>query len=392
MTAQREWYEKDYYKVLGVPPEATAKEITKAYRQLARKLHPDQNPGDAVSEERFKEVSAAYEVLGDVTKRAEYDEVRRIGPMGGGGFSYSTSDGSGDFTDLLGQMFGRSAGGRRGGATMRGAGPRRGGDLSTTLTLDFEDAVKGITTSLHLTSEASCSTCKGSGSRPGTSPATCSRCGGRGVVDDNQGVFSFSSPCVSCQGRGSIVENPCATCRGTGTEIRAREVQARIPAGVADGQTIRLKGRGAPGRNGGPAGDLLVELKVAPHSRFGRSGNDLTVKVPVSYPDLVLGAEIPVPTLGGDSVRLRLAPGTSSGSRHRVRNKGITTTTRSSGTVTGDLIVTVEVDIPKNPSEEVRQAVEQLAQVFDPSRQARAADTRVADGRADSQADGQGTE
>jgi molecular chaperone DnaJ len=380
MTAQREWYEKDYYKVLGVPPEATPKEITKAYRQLARKLHPDQNPGDAASEERFKEVSAAYEVLGDATKRAEYDEVRRLGPMGGGGFSFNPGDGSGDFTDLLGQMFGRSAGGRRGGATMRGAGPRRGGDLSTTLTLEFEEAVKGLTTTLHLTSEASCASCKGTGARAGTSATTCSRCGGRGVVDDNQGVFSFSSPCINCQGRGSIVENPCITCRGSGTEIRAREVQARIPAGVADGQTIRLKGRGAPGRNGGPAGDLLVELKVMPHLRFGRSGNDLTVKVPVSYPDLVLGAEISVPTLGGDPVRLRLAPGTSSGSRHRVRNKGITTTARSSGTVTGDLIVTVEVDIPKNLSEEVRLAVEQLAHTLDPSLRARSTDNSTDSG------------
>jgi molecular chaperone DnaJ len=386
MTAQREWYEKDYYKVLGVPPEASPKEITKAYRQLARKLHPDQNPGDAASEERFKEVSAAYEVLGDATKRAEYDEVRRLGPMGGGGFSFSTGDGSGDFTDLLGQMFGRSAGSRRGGATMRGAGPRRGGDLTTTLTLEFEEAVKGLTTSLHLTSEASCTSCNGSGARAGTSATTCSRCGGRGVVDDNQGVFSFSSPCMNCQGRGSIVENPCVTCRGSGTEIRAREVQARIPAGVADGQTIRLKGRGAPGRNGGPAGDLLVELKVASHPRFGRNGNDLTVKVPVNYPDLVLGAEISVPTLGGESVRLRLAPGTTSGSRHRVRNKGITTTTRSSGTVTGDLIVTVEVDIPKNISEEVRLAVEQLAHTLDPSRRVRSTDNG-ADGRADNGAE-----
>lgn len=369
MTAQREWYEKDYYKVLGVPPEATPKEITKAYRQLARKLHPDQNPGDAAAEERFKEVSAAYEVLGDATKRTEYDEVRRLGPMGGGGFSFSTGDGSGDFTDLLGQMFGRSGGGRRaGGATMRGVGPRRGGDITTTLTLAFEEAVTGLTTPLHLTSEAACSSCGGSGARAGTSATTCSRCGGRGVVDDNQGVFSFSSPCTGCQGRGSIVENACATCRGSGTEIRAREVQARIPAGVADGQTIRLKGRGAPGRNGGPAGDLLVELKVTPHVRFGRSGNDLTVKVPVSYPDLVLGAEISVPTLTGDPVRLRLVPGTNSGSRHRVRNRGITTTTRSSGTVTGDLIVTVEVDIPKNLSEEVRLAVEELAHTMDPSR------------------------
>ncbi len=283
MAAQREWFEKDYYRVLGVAETATAKEITKAYRKLARDSHPDTHPGDAAAEDRFKEVSAAYDVLGDETKRKEYDEVRRLGPVGGfgpggpgggpGGTTFNVgADGLGD---LLGQMFGR---GRRGGGASAAGGPQRGADVEATLTLDFADAVRGLTTTLYLTTDAQCGTCNGSGAKPGTSPKVCSRCGGRGVVDDNQGFFSFSSPCQACAGRGVTIESPCPTCRGAGVEKRQREVQARIPAGVADGQKIRLKGRGAPGRNGGPAGDLIVECHVVAHPRFGRDGEfDLVV-------------------------------------------------------------------------------------------------------------------
>jgi molecular chaperone DnaJ len=372
MAAQREWFEKDYYRILGVSEDATAKEITKAYRKLARDLHPDKNPGDSVAEERFKELSAAYEVLGDQAKRTEYDEVRRLGPMasgpggaGPGGFRFSPGDvhdPDGGLGDLLGQMFGRGGTGRRPGG---GVGPQRGADVTAQLTLDFADAAHGLTTTLHLTSDAPCSTCQGSGARPGTTARSCSQCGGRGVVDDNQGLFSFSSPCRACQGRGSVIEDPCGTCRGTGTERRPRQVQARIPAGVADGQTIRLKGRGAPGRQGGPAGDLLVELKVMPHRLFGRSGNDLTVKVPVTFAELALGADIEVPTLDGEQVTLRLKPGTQSGTRHRVRGKGIATATKASASApqpgTGDLIVTVEVQIPTTLSDAERAAIEQLA-------------------------------
>ena len=216
MAAQREWFEKDYYQVLGVAADASQKDITKAYRKLARELHPDKNPGNAAAEERFKEVSAAYDVLGDEAKRAEYDEVRRLGPMGGGipgggpgGFSFNVGDmQGGDFGDLLGQMFGRGRGGV-GGRAGAGVGPQRGADVTAQLTLDFEDAVRGITTTLHLTSDAQCSTCHGSGAKPGTYPERCPICGGRGVVDDNQGMFSFSSPCRNCQGRGSIIREPC---------------------------------------------------------------------------------------------------------------------------------------------------------------------------------------
>jgi molecular chaperone DnaJ len=367
MAAQREWFEKDYYQVLGVAADASQKDITKAYRKLARELHPDKNPGDAAAEERFKEVSAAYDVLGDETKRGEYDEVRRLGPMAGGfpggggpgGFSFNVGDMQGDLGDLFGQMFSRGRGGP--GRAGAGVGPQRGADVTAQLTLDFEDAVTGLTTSLHLTSDAQCSTCHGSGAKPGTYPERCPICGGRGVVDDNQGMFSFSSPCRNCQGRGSIIREPCPTCRGAGIERRPREVRARIPAGVADGQTIRLKGRGAPGRNGGPAGDLLVEIRVQPHARFGRSGDNLTLTLPITFAEAVLGGDIEVPTLDGSTVTLRLRPGTASGSRHRVKGKGIHVDSKRNGSRSGDLIVTVEVDVPRELTDEQRAAVEQLA-------------------------------
>ena len=361
MASQREWFEKDYYKVLGVKDTADAKEITKAYRKLARESHPDTHPGDSAAEERFKEVSTAYDVLGDEAKRKEYDEVRRLGPaMGGfgggggpggpGGFNFNV--GTDGMSDMLGKMFGRS---RRGGASS-GAGPGRGTDIEATLTLDFVDAAQGMTTTLHLTADATCSTCGGSGAKPGTQPKVCSQCGGRGVVDDNQGLFSFSSPCRACAGRGVVIEQPCPTCRGGGVERRPRDVQARIPAGVADGQRIRLKGRGAPGRNGGPAGDLIVECHVTPHPLFGRDGNNLTVRVPVTFAEAALGGDIDVPTLEGPTVMLRLRPGTQSGSRHRVKGKGIPTAKH-----TGDLIVTVDVHVPSHLTAEQRAAVEALA-------------------------------
>src|SRR5215207_7348055 len=366
MAAQREWFEKDYYQVLGVAADATQKDITKAYRKLARELHPDKNPGNTIAEERFKGVSAAYDVLGDEARRKEYDEVRRLGPMAGGyaggggagGFSFNVGDmrGGGDISDLLGQMFRGGGRGRPG----SGVGPQRGSDITAQLTLDFEDAVRGLTTTLHLTSDAQCATCGGSGAKPGTNPKRCPVCGGRGVVDDNQGLFSFSSPCQHCHGRGTVIEEACPTCRGSGIERRPREVATRIPAGVSDGQTLRLKGRGAPGRNGGPTGDLLVEISVKPHARFARSGDNLTVTVPITFAEAALGANIDVPTLDGSTVTLRLRPGTASGSRHRVKAKGIARQGRN-GDVSGDLIVTVDVQVPSELTEAERAAIEQLA-------------------------------
>lgn len=368
MAPQREWFEKDYYRVLGVSDTATQKDIKSAYRKLSRQYHPDNNPGDATSEERFKEVSAAYDVVGDPEKRKEYDEVRRLGPAGGmfggaggagggpaGGFRFEDV---GDLGDVFGGLFGR---GRRGGAgARRGTGPHRGQDLEAQLHLDFEDAVRGLTTTIHLTSDATCSTCHGSGARPGTTPSTCPQCGGRGVVDENQGFFSFSQPCPGCGGQGYTIDDPCPTCRGTGTEHRPREVKVRLPAGVADGQRIRLKGRGGPGRNGGPPGDLYVTTRVGSHPLFGRRGPDLTLTVPVTFPEAALGADVRVPTLDAGAVTVRIPPGTRSGRTLRVKGKGV-----PGRKGTGDLLVTVEVAVPQKLSDAERKAVEALAAATD---------------------------
>ena len=371
MAPQREWFEKDYYRVLGVSDTTSQKDIKSAYRKLSRQYHPDTNPDDRAAEERFKEVSAAYDVVGDAEKRKEYDEVRKLGPMGGmfggrgpggagapgGGFRFEDV---GDLGDMLGGLFGRRRGGAGGPGPGRGTGPHRGQDLEAELHLDFEDAVQGLTTTIHLTSEATCSTCRGTGARPGTTPTPCAQCDGRGVLDDNQGFFSFSQPCPACAGRGFTIEDPCPTCRGTGIEHRPREVKVRIPAGVADGQRIRLRGRGGPGRNGGPAGDLYVTTRVTPHRLFGRRGDDLTLTVPVTFPEAALGADIKVPTLEGGSVTVRIPAGTRSGRTLRVKAKGVAKPRR-----TGDLLVTVEVAVPQELTDDERKAVEALAAAAD---------------------------
>jgi len=363
MTAQREWFEKDYYKVLGVPSDASAKDITKAYRKLARQLHPDANPDDPTAEERFKEVSAAYDVLGDEAKRSEYDQVRTMGPLGGfggpggpggpGGFGAGTTFSAEDLGGLFGNLFG--GGGRRGGPP-RGAGPQRGSDLEAELTMGFADAVAGLTTTIQLTSDVACPVCAGSGSRPGSAPQACSGCGGRGVNEDNQGFFSFSSPCVQCGGRGSMVVDPCTQCSGSGVVRRSRDVKVRIPAGVSDGQQIRLKGRGGPGRNGGPAGDLYVLVHVTPDPLFGRSGRNVTLTVPVTFAEAALGATVSVPTPLGPKVTIKVPPGTPSGKVLRVKGRGVKT---AKGT--GDLLVTVQVEVPSELNDAQRSAVEAYA-------------------------------
>ena len=361
MAPQREWFEKDYYKTLGVPSTATAKEITSAYRKLAKKHHPDTNPGD---DELFKEISAAYDVLGDADKRKEYDEVRTLGPaaaggFGGGGFPGGNGgirvEGAGDLGDLFGGLFGR---GRRN----QTAGPQRGSDVETELHLTFEDAVRGVTTSVNVTTDARCHTCSGSGSAPGTRPDTCPRCGGTGSLQDNQGMFSLSQICPQCSGRGTIVTHPCPTCGGAGVEHRNRSVKVRLPAGVEDGQRIRVKGRGAAGRGGGPAGDLYVIARVGRHSVFGRKARNLTLSVPVGFAEAALGTTLTVPTLE-DPVTLRVPAGTPSGRTFRVKGRGVPGGKKSA---TGDLLVTVEVDVPSELTDEQRAAVEELARVIEP--------------------------
>jgi molecular chaperone DnaJ len=365
VAAQREWLEKDYYKVLGVPKAASDKDIARAYRKLAKQYHPDANPG---SEERFKEISAAYDVIGDQAKRKEYDEVRALSEKGFSGNPFAGAGAGGapgpgfpnfrvdDLGDLLGNIFGR--GGRRG-RQSAGTGPvspQRGQDTEAELHLAFVDAVKGVTATVNVTSEAPCSKCGGSGSAPGSAPTVCSVCGGRGIVNDNQGMFSFSHPCVACGGTGMRIEVPCPACAGRGTERRGRQVKVRVPPGVEDGQRIRVKGRGGAGRFGGAAGDLYVVVRTAPHPVFGQRGKDLTVKVPITFAEAALGTTVAVPTLGGRPVTVKVPPGTRSGRAFRVTGQGVPVADGP-----GDLLVTFEIDVPTKLSGEERRAVEALA-------------------------------
>jgi len=363
MAPQREWFEKDYYKVLGVSEQASDKEIGKAYRKLAKQYHPDANPG---AEDQFKDVSAAYDVLGDAEKRKEYDGVRRLGPAanpyaragaaqpGGAGAGFRVDD----LGDLFGNIFGRGAGrGDRGQTRVTAA--QRGPDIDASLHLGFDDAVSGVTTTVNVTSDVPCRTCGGTGARPGTAPVMCPACSGQGVINDNQGLFSFSQPCQTCGGTGLKVESPCSACHATGTEYRARQVKVRIPAGVEDGQRIRVKSRGGPGRAGGPPGDLFVVVHVEADRRFGRRGSkDLTLTVPISFPEAALGATITVPTLERP-VSLKVPAGTRSGRTFRVRSHGVPV---SSGV--GDLLVTVEVAVPTALSDDQRRAVEALGEII----------------------------
>ena len=363
MNGSRAWLEKDFYKVLGVSETASADEIKRAYRKLARKHHPDANAGDKTAEERFKEVSEAADVLSDPKKREEYDNVRRMaasgfrgfggGAGGPGGFGGGVrfQDAEFDLGDLFGGAFGDIFGGGRG----RG-GPRRGEDLETEARLSFEDAVEGATVPVRLTRNAPCATCGGSGAEPGTSVETCPQCGGAGTVGENQGLFSFVRACPRCGGAGRIVTHPCKTCRGSGTQRKREEIKVRIPAGVRDGARIRVRGRGQAGGAGGQPGDLYVVVRVAPHQTFGRSGDDLTLELPVTITEAALGAQVKAPTLE-EPVTLKIPAGTQPGQVLRVRGRGAP---RARGSGRGDLLVTIKVVVPKKVSREERELLEQL--------------------------------
>ncbi len=367
---RREWFEKDYYQVLGVAKNASAAEIKKAYRKLAQRFHPDANPGNREAEERFKEVSAAYDVLGDEEKRAQYDRVREMAAsgFGAGGFPGGFPGGPGGVggpggfggfpggvrvegfpTEGLGDLFGGLFGaGRR-------REPARGDDLETEVRLSFEDAVHGTTVPVRIKGPAPCETCGGSGAAAGTSPTVCPQCGGSGSVAQNQGMFSFARPCGRCAGSGRIVEHPCPTCKGSGATRRTRTLSVRVPPGVRDGARIRVAGRGEPGARGGRPGDLFVQVRVAPHRLFGRTGPDLTLDLPVTYAEAALGADVKVPTLDG-AVTLRIPAGTQSGKTFRLRGKG---GPRPRGGA-GDLLVTVRVEVPAKVSRQERELLERL--------------------------------
>jgi molecular chaperone DnaJ len=360
---RREWFEKDYYNVLGVAKNASAAEIKKAYRKLAQQHHPDANPGNTQAEDRFKEISAAYDVLGDEDKRKQYDQVRDMAASGfgsggssggGGGFGGGFPGGVrfedlGDLGDLFGGLFG---GGRRGG----GARPARGADLETTVTVSFDDAMTGTKMPVRISGPAPCETCHGSGAAPGTSPTICSRCGGSGAVAVNQGLFQMSQPCPVCHGSGRVVQTPCPTCGGTGSRRRTRSFQVKVPAGVQDGARIRLTGRGEPGSAGAQPGDLYVQVRVRPHRFFGRSGHDLTIELPVTYTEAALGAEVRVPTLNGP-VTMKVPAGTPNGKTFRLKAKGAP---KRGGH--GDLLVTTRIEVPRKLSRAEKDLLRQLQQ------------------------------
>lgn len=381
----REWLEKDFYKELGISSSASQDEIKKAYRKLARDLHPDKNPGDTKAEERFKAVSEAHAVLADPEKRKEYDEARRLfasggfgrggyapggGYTGGGGFTneFNLGDifggatagaGDGGLGDILGGLFNR-------GGTRTTSRPRRGSDVETETTLGFREAAQGVTVPLRMTSPSPCTTCHGSGAKPGTSPRVCPHCNGTGVISRNQGAFGFSEPCDDCRGTGSIIDDPCVDCRGTGIQNRTRTITVRIPPGVRDGQRIRLAGQGEAGLRGAPSGDLYVTVHVSQDKVFGRNGDDLTLVLPVSYSELVLGTTVSVPTLEG-RVGVKVPPGTADGRTLRVRGRGVP----KRGGGAGDLLVTVKVAVPPKLDDEAAEALRRYAEAekaggFDP--------------------------
>jgi molecular chaperone DnaJ len=363
----RDWIDKDFYRELGVSSNASDADIKKAYRKLARELHPDANPGNAAAEARFKAVSEAYGVLGDAEKRKQYDEARRLfgsglrtpggfgtnfdfGDVFAGGQAGATSGSFGGLGDMLGNLFGRRS------ANATAARARRGADVETEIRIDFLEAVRGATVPLRLSSPSTCDTCHGSGARPGTSPRTCPTCGGVGLVSRSQGAFAFSEPCRDCRGTGRIVDDPCPDCAGEGVSTKSRTLTVRIPPGVDDDQRIRLAEQGEPGQNGGHAGDLYVRVHVTPHPLFGRTGNDLTIKVPVTFTELALGTTLDVPTLDG-KVSLRVPAGTASGRVLRVRGKGI----RRRDGKTGDLLVTLQVTVPSTIDSSAKAALESYA-------------------------------
>jgi molecular chaperone DnaJ len=388
----KDWIDKDFYKVLGVKKDASADEIRKAYRTLARAHHPDKNPDNASAEAKFKEVSEAYDVLSDAKTRKEYDEARTLFGSGaprfpggfGGGRPGSQGGGSAgiNLDDLLSQMRqeGRGAGGpagagggaggvfgdvlgglfnRGGRSTTQPA--RRGADVESEATISFAEALDGVTVSMRLTSDEPCSACSGTGAAAGTSPRMCATCNGTGQAVRGQGGFALTEPCRACRGRGLVVDTPCATCSGSGRGRSARPVSARIPPGVSDGARIRLKAKGAPGENGGPPGDLFIVVHVSPDPVFGRVKDNVTVTVPVTFAEAALGAEVPVPIPRGGKVTLKVPPGTANGRTFRVRGRGAT---RRDGTL-GDLLATVEVVVPSNLSTQAREALSAYVAVAD---------------------------
>jgi molecular chaperone DnaJ len=363
---------KNYYDILGVKKDASADEIKKAFRRLARKHHPDAGG----SEEKFKELNEAYEILSDTEKRAQYDQYGQYfggnmppgsgapggagwPPGGAGGFQYEVNLGDlGDLGDVFGSMFG-GGGARAGGATRtRGKQAQRGRDLTYEVTLDFDEALAGVSTKVDVQRAEQCTTCKGSGAKPGTSPTTCPTCGGSGHVSQGQGLFGISRTCPRCSGSGTIVEHPCTTCKGKGRVVRVKPVTVNVPPGVTDGGKLRFKGKGEPGQGGAPAGDLYVVTHIRPHPYFTRDGADVVMELPISIAEAALGTDVTIPVPGGGKVKLKVAPGTQDGTVRRITGKGAP---RLKGKGHGDLKVRTKVVVPEKLTAEQKELLKRFA-------------------------------
>jgi len=360
---------EDLYAVLGVGKDASADQIKKAYRKLARQYHPDANPGDKAAEERFKEISHAHDVLSDEKKRSEYDAGRQMfgggryrpGPDAGDGAAGGTF---GDFADIFNSIFrnrgggGAGTGGGAGAGTARETG-RRGADVEATVSLSFDQAMAGVQIPVTVETAEPCAECKGSGAKPGTSARLCPECNGRGVRGRNLGGFALSEPCPRCNGNGTVIDTPCETCGGAGTVPGQRRFHVKIPPGAKDGTRIRLRGKGGHGTGGGPAGDLYVITQVSPSRLFTRQGDDLVLEVPVTFAEAALGAKIEIPT-GDGTIALTVPAGSESGKLLRVRGRGAP---RLNGGGRGDLLARLKVQVPASLSKQQRDALEKFAKL-----------------------------
>jgi molecular chaperone DnaJ len=363
----------DYYAALGVAQNASQDEIKKAYRKLARQHHPDRNPGSQEAEARFKEISAAYDVLGDADKRKQYDSG--TGPFAAGGQGgYGSSGGfagfdfdAGSMGDILSNLFSGGGGGRGRRGRQQ---PQRGRDLEAEVKISFDQAISGAQVSLSVPTTSTCPTCHGTGAKPGTTPKVCPRCEGRGIETEGQGMFSISQPCSRCGGAGTVIEDPCATCKGSGSVRTVKRYRVNIPAGVKDGGRIRLPGKGEPGRRGGPSGDLFVLTHVTPSPVFKRKGEHLEVEVPLTVPEALLGAEVEVPTLAGRKT-LRVPPGTKHGTVQRLRGEGPPKAGTGSPPERGDIHYRFVIEVPSKLTSEQQQAVDALSHVMDGNPRAR---------------------
>lgn len=353
---------KDLYSVLGLSKGASAEEVKKAYRKLAKEHHPDKNPGDAAAEERFKEIQTAYDVLSNPEKRKAYDQFgsadgrRGFDPRaGGGGFNFEGDFNVGDFADL-GDLFGGIFG--RGRGAQQRSRAERGADLEVPVNLSFEDSLKGIETNIPVDVETACRDCGGTGAKPGTSPKICPECRGRGVTSESQGLFALSHPCPRCRGNGTVIEDPCPRCHGSGRERRTKRYSVKIPAGVKDGTRIKLKGKGEAGSGGGPAGDLHVVTRVEDSPIYDRRGADLVVEVPVSLADAALGTEVEVPTPEGP-VSLKVPAGSEHGKLLRIKGRGAPKLKGGKG----DVLARLKLEVPKKLNKKQRELLEELRKV-----------------------------